>query len=39
MLIEALLTMLAVAAPHKAPAAIVAPSSIFAATPSPAYQP
>lgn len=39
MLIEALLTMLAVAAPHKAPAAIVAPSSVFAATPSPAYQP
>ncbi|NUJ79548.1 hypothetical protein HUN39_05840 [Methylocystis sp. FS] len=39
MLIEALLTMLAVAAPHKAPAALVAPSSIFAATPSPAYQP
>ena len=39
MLIEALLTMLAVAAPHKAPAAIVAPSSAFAATPSPAYQP
>ncbi|MDP3554368.1 hypothetical protein [Methylocystis sp.] len=39
MLIEALLTMLAVAAPHKAPAAIVAPWSMFAATPSPAYQP
>ncbi|PPD11550.1 MAG: hypothetical protein CTY30_09640, partial [Methylocystis sp.] len=39
MLIEALLTMLAVAAPHKAPAAIVTPSSAFAATPSPAYQP
>jgi hypothetical protein len=39
MLIEALLTMLAVAAPQKAPAALVAPSSMFAATPSPAYQP
>jgi hypothetical protein len=39
MLIEALLTMLAVAAPHKAPAAMVAPGSMFAATPSPAYQP
>ncbi|ULO24677.1 hypothetical protein [Methylocystis sp. SB2] len=39
MLIEALLTMLAVAAPHKAPAAMVAPWSMFAATPSPAYQP
>jgi len=39
MLIEALLTMLAVAAPQKAPAALVAPSSAFAATPSPAYQP
>ncbi|HEY8123954.1 MAG TPA: hypothetical protein VIF88_00820 [Methylocystis sp.] len=39
MLIEALLTMLAVAAPHKAPAALVAPSSMFAATPNPAYQP
>ncbi|MGD9544005.1 MAG: hypothetical protein AB7F41_01945 [Methylocystis sp.] len=39
MLIEALLTMLAVAAPEKAPAAVVAPASIFAATPSPAYQP
>ncbi|MGJ0535070.1 hypothetical protein [Methylocystis sp.] len=39
MLIEALLTMLAVAAPQKAPAALVAPSSAFDATPSPAYQP
>ncbi|MGJ0513629.1 hypothetical protein [Methylocystis sp.] len=39
MLIEALLTMLAVAAPQKAPAALVAPSSMFGATPSPAYQP
>jgi hypothetical protein len=39
MLIEALLTMLALAAPHKAPAAMVAPLSAFAATPNPAYQP
>jgi len=39
MLIEALLTMLAVAAPQKAPAALVAPASILATTPSPAYQP
>ncbi|MFO1124191.1 MAG: hypothetical protein U1E25_02145 [Methylocystis sp.] len=39
MLIEALLTMLAAAAPHKAPAVVVAPSSTLAATPSPAYRP
>ncbi len=39
MLIEALLTMLAVAAPHKAPAVVVAPSAMLAATPSPAYRP
>jgi hypothetical protein len=39
MLIEALLTMLAVAAPQKAPAAVVAPSSVFSGTPTPAYRP
>lgn len=39
MLIEAFLTMLAVAAPQKAPAAVVAPSSVFSATPTPAYHP
>ncbi|MBI1980841.1 MAG: hypothetical protein HYS63_04660 [Methylocystis sp.] len=38
MLIEALLTMLAVAAPQKAPAGVVAPSAMLAAAPSPAYQ-
>ncbi|MGD9659443.1 MAG: hypothetical protein AB7U61_17690, partial [Methylocystis sp.] len=39
MLIEALLTMLAVAAPQKAPAMFAAPASILATTPSPAYRP
>lgn len=39
MLIEALLTMLAAAAPQKAPTAVAAPMSILATTPSPAYQP
>jgi len=40
MLIEALLTMLAAAAPQKAPAVVVAPSStLAAAAPSPTYRP
>lgn len=38
MLIEALLTMLAVAAPQRPPAALVAPASILPATPTPSYQ-
>ncbi len=39
MLIEALLTMLAVAAPQKAPAVFAAPASALAAASSPAYRP
>jgi len=38
MLIEALLTILAMAAPQRAPAALVAPASILPATPTPSYQ-
>ncbi len=39
MLIEALMTMLAAAAPQRAPAIAVAPAALFSFAPAPSYQP